>query len=113
MQTLLPVRTTKVGSDVTHLQVNVYYQPDSQSRGYWLTVHPATKTGSGMILTHITEGRRARLEQVKRGSAQRMTNWREQVRRELAERSGAAWDLVQMVAASQGLELIEEVSASA
>lgn len=107
---LLPVAENKQG--VTHLKVQGWYSKDAKPRGYYANCHMASKDSWGSLGVFLQGGGRVLLETMARDNLKVVSRLNEEVRTQVANQSGAVWDMILRVAERNGLALQDDSAAN-
>jgi hypothetical protein len=110
MKLRLPVKNPT--EDVTHVCVEVDYQKGGRNyltggysrRGIFVCVRPVA-VEDGVERWMLFDGAKELLEETSRLNAKKVCAWGDQVRQQIAAKSGQAWDLIQRVCSSKKVEL--------
>jgi hypothetical protein len=86
----------KPGRETTHIRVSVYYSKDQHPRGYALSVRPV-KIKDGWETCLLFSGCSKFLKEVKRYSKKVEEQVCLEVLKELSDKTGNTWEMVEMV----------------
>lgn len=89
---------------VTHLVVSVSHNKDRKR--VFASVYPAESTGKGMYTIVITAGKYATLEPMARLNRKRLEALTADALRQVKEKSGPVFDVVNALCAEQGYKLV-------